>query len=134
MSDTSRAKLPNVFPIISYKEAPAAIEWLVNTFGFEKRMVLPAPDGAISHAELGLGAGTVMLNSVKNGADGASNPRDQQAVYIALDDVDAHYARAKSAGAEILQEPFDTDYGSRDYAARDLEGHVWYFGTYLPGA
>ncbi|MFD0787779.1 VOC family protein, partial [Micromonospora azadirachtae] len=55
---------------------------------------------------------------------------DDFAVYVAIDDVNAHYARARAAGAEIIREPFDTDYGSRDYAARDLAGNVWSFGTY----
>jgi uncharacterized glyoxalase superfamily protein PhnB len=49
-----------------------------------------------------------------------------------VDDLDGHYARAKAAGAEIIMEPHDTEYGSRDYAARDIEGHQWYFGTYAP--
>jgi uncharacterized glyoxalase superfamily protein PhnB len=53
---------------------------------------------------------------------------------MVLSDVDAHYERAKAAGAEIVMEPTDQDYGSRDYAARDTEGNVWCFGTYRPGA
>ena len=56
----------------------------------------------------------------------------QLAVYVAIDDPDEHHARAKAAGAEILRELADTDYGSRDYAARDLDGNEWYFGTYRP--
>jgi uncharacterized glyoxalase superfamily protein PhnB len=55
-----------------------------------------------------------------------------QGIYIALDDIDAHYARAKAAGAEILRPLADTDYGAREYTARDLEGHLWSFGTYWP--
>ncbi|MCM0675632.1 glyoxalase [Micromonospora phytophila] len=53
-------------------------------------------------------------------------------VYVAVEDVDAHCARARAAGAEIVREPLDTDYGSRDYTARDLAGNVWSFGTYRP--
>jgi uncharacterized glyoxalase superfamily protein PhnB len=55
-----------------------------------------------------------------------------QALYVAVEHPDEHYARAKHAGAEIIMELQDTEYGSRDYAARDLEGHHWYFGTYAP--
>jgi uncharacterized glyoxalase superfamily protein PhnB len=55
-------------------------------------------------------------------------------IYIAVDDLDAHCERARAAGAEIVREPYDTDYGSRDYSARDLEGNVWSFGTYRPTA
>jgi uncharacterized glyoxalase superfamily protein PhnB len=57
-------------------------------------------------------------------------PSVNQTLYVAVDDVDAHYAQAKSAGAEITRELNDTDYGSREYGARDLEGHHWSFGTY----
>jgi uncharacterized glyoxalase superfamily protein PhnB len=53
---------------------------------------------------------------------------------VAVEDVDAHAERAKAAGAEIVRELNDTDYGSREYAARDLEGNVWSFGTYRPTA
>jgi uncharacterized glyoxalase superfamily protein PhnB len=55
-----------------------------------------------------------------------------QGVYVAVEDADAHYERAKAAGAEITREIEDTDYGSREYTARDHEGHVWSFGTYRP--
>ena len=50
-----------------------------------------------------------------------------------VDDPDGHYERAKGAGAEIVMELTDTDYGSRDYSAREPEGNIWSFGTYLPG-
>jgi uncharacterized glyoxalase superfamily protein PhnB len=52
---------------------------------------------------------------------------------VAVDDPDAHHARAKAAGAVIMMELTDQDYGSREYAARDPEGNVWCFGTYRPG-
>jgi uncharacterized glyoxalase superfamily protein PhnB len=55
-------------------------------------------------------------------------------IYIVVQDSDAHYARAKAAGAEIIRELEDQDYGSRDYTARDLEGNIWSFGTYDPSA
>jgi uncharacterized glyoxalase superfamily protein PhnB len=52
---------------------------------------------------------------------------------VVVADLDAHCARARRAGARIVREPVDTDYGSRDYAARDPEGNLWSFGTYRPG-
>ena len=66
---------------------------------------------------------------------GFRNPPDevQQGVYVQVEDVDAHYARARAAGAEIVRPLQDTDYGSREYSVRDLEGHLWSFGTYQPG-
>ncbi|MDQ6781600.1 MAG: VOC family protein, partial [Candidatus Eremiobacteraeota bacterium] len=86
-------------------------------------------DGTVHHAELSLNADMIMLGS--GSADGRS------AVYIALDtaaDVDALYARAKSAGADITRELNDTDYGSHEFGVRDPEGHGWSFGTYRPSS
>jgi uncharacterized glyoxalase superfamily protein PhnB len=81
----------NLYPSLSYDDAPAAIEWLCRAFGFTERCVR-------------------------------------------IDESDAHYVRAKAAGAQIIQELRDEDYGSRGYMAQDPEGHQWYFGTYRPGA
>ena len=63
-----------------------------------------------------------------------SLPGANQGLCVQVDDPDAHFARAKAAGAVILQELKDEDYGSRGYMAKDPEGHQWYFGTYRPGA
>jgi uncharacterized glyoxalase superfamily protein PhnB len=137
MAQKSSATVPNVFPFLRYKDAPAAIEWLGRAFGFEKQMVVPGEEpGTIAHAQLNLGPGIIMLGSLRDDELGMKSPRDlgavNQGIYIALDEVDAHYARAKAAGAVIVREPTDEDYGGRDYAARDLEGHLWSFGTYRP--
>jgi uncharacterized glyoxalase superfamily protein PhnB len=58
----------------------------------------------------------------------------RQGIYVVVADCDAHCARARTAGAVILREPQDEDYGGRGYTCRDLEGHVWSFGTYDPWA
>jgi uncharacterized glyoxalase superfamily protein PhnB len=133
---STRVGAPNIFPCLSYQDAPAAMEWLSRAFGFETLMVVPGVDGTIEHAEMKLGAGGIMLGSEKPDNPCWLSPRRldgiNQCVYVCLDEVDAHYARAKAAGAEIMQELEDTDYGSRGYMARDPEGHVWFFGTYLP--
>lgn len=89
-------------------------------------MAHPGPDGAIVHAELAFGDGVVMLGTAREEHTWRS------AVYAVVDDVDAHYERAKAAGAAIEYEPRDTDYGSREYGARDPEGVFWSFGTYVP--
>lgn len=128
---------PNIFPSFHYRDATAAIDWLCSAFGFEKLLVVPGPDGTIRHAELRLGPGVVMLGSMHDDIGEAPTPRTAAALvstYIAVDDPDAHYARAKAAGAEIVQELHDADYGSRGYTARDLEGYLWSFGTYRPDA
>jgi len=126
---------PTFYPCLFYRDAPAAIAWLSRAFGFEVLLEVPNPDGTIAHAELSLGNGVIMLGTAK--ADqGRKSPRDlsgvNQSVYVAVDDLDGHYERARSAGAEITMMPHDTDYGSREYGARDLEGHGWSFGTYRP--
>jgi uncharacterized glyoxalase superfamily protein PhnB len=114
---------PNVFPTMLFADADAALEWLSRAFGFQERSVHRDDQGVVRHAEIGLGAGTVMLGQGDSGSHG---------IYVAVDDADDHYERAKAAGAEITREIEDTSYGSREYSARDLEGHTWHFGTYRP--
>jgi uncharacterized glyoxalase superfamily protein PhnB len=116
---------PNMFPFMRFGDPDAAIDWLSRAFGFEQRAVHRGDDGVVNHAELSLGPGTIMLGPGDPGSQG---------VYVAVDDADAHYERAKAAGAEIVREIEDTPYGSREYTARDLDGHVWSFGTYRPEA
>jgi len=122
----------NIFPALRYKNGAAAIEWLGKAFGFEKQRVVPGPAGSVAHAQLSLGAGMIMLGSGKD--ESGTNPwaTEPQGVYVRVDDVDAHHARARAAGAQIVRELADTPYGSREYSARDLEGHLWSFGTYDP--
>jgi uncharacterized glyoxalase superfamily protein PhnB len=121
---------PNLFPALRYKDGHAAIDWLVRAFGFEKHGVHDGPDGTVAHAELRFGPGAVALSS------GHSTPGDnpwsgvRQGIYACVDEVDALHDRAKAAGAEIASPLKDQDYGSRDFSARDLEGHLWGFGTY----
>lgn len=141
---TTQATGPNIYPCLSYRDARAAIDWLRDAFGFEELMVHPGEgDREIGHAELGLGPGIVMLGSASdampeitsdatNGAGELDFSRLPFALYVAVEDVDAHHDRARDAGAEIVRPLSDTDYGSREYACRDLEGNVWSFGTYRP--
>lgn len=127
----------NIYPALYYADAPAALDWLARAFGFEQRLAVPGPDGTIRHAEMTLGPGVIMLGTA-DPARGMLSPRDlpgtHQSLCVYVDDPDAHYARAKAAGAEIVAELTDKDYGSRDYCARDPEGHHWTFGSYRPGA
>jgi uncharacterized glyoxalase superfamily protein PhnB len=134
---------PNIYPALSYRDASAAIVWLCEAFGFEERMVHPGQDREVAHAELSLGPGIIMLGSASDEMPAVDTDafmaggepdfsRIPFALYVAVDDVDGHCQRAQAAGAEIVRELNDTDYGSREYAARDLEGNVWSFGTYRP--
>lgn len=122
---------PTVYPTLVYDDANAAIEFLSNAFGAERHAVY-GEDGAIQHAELRLGNGLVMFGS--SGQDAQATRGRGGGIYVVVDDPDALCARARDAGAEIAKVPFDTDYGSRDFSAKDPEGNVWYFGTYQPFA
>jgi uncharacterized glyoxalase superfamily protein PhnB len=139
MQTATRTHLGQVtmYPILGYRDLAAAIDWLCRVFSFEPLEVVQSEDGAYVHVELRLGDGVIMPTTQSNDPD-AGNPWDQllttQGLYVALDGVDAHYAQAVDEGAEILRPLGDTDYGSREYTARDLEGNLWSFGTYRPGS
>ena len=135
--------MSNIFPFLRYQDASAAIEWLVQAFGFEKKAVYPGPEGSntIAHAELRIGSGLIMLGSAKDDHLKMKTPREAggvtQGIYILVSDanaVDPRFERAKAAGAEVVMEPRDLDYGSREFAVRDPEGNLWSFGTYDPAA
>jgi uncharacterized glyoxalase superfamily protein PhnB len=128
---------PSIYPFLQYADAPAAIAWLEKAFGFRTVMSHPDGKGGIAHAELQLGHGMVMLGSRQpDGPFALRTPKDAgcttQGVYLVIGDADALFAQAKAAGAEIVMELRDTEYGSRDFAVRDPEGHLWSFGTYAP--
>lgn len=136
MSADSPIEAPRIFPALRYRDAPAMIDWLEKAFGFERHVVHDAPGGMIAHAELALGSAMIMLGSARDdeftAMIGEPGGKSGQTIYVAVDDIDAHYQQARAAGANILSEPADTDYGSRDYICRDPEGFLWCFGTYWP--
>jgi len=128
----------NIIPGMRYHDAPAAIAWLCNAFGFQRHLVVPGENGTIAHAQLTLGNGMIMLGSAIDDEFGqlVKVPADlgttTQSTYIVVAEIDAHYQRAKGTGAEIVMEIADQDYGGRLYSARDPEGHLWNFGSYDP--
>ncbi|MFG2486606.1 MULTISPECIES: VOC family protein [Streptomyces] len=128
------AGVPSICPTLVYRDAKAAIKLLTEAFGFSQVAVYEGEDGSVMHAELTYGNGMVMLGSSGRGGafDKAMEGAGPSGVYVVVDDVDAHHRRAVEHGAEIVMEPTDQDYGSRDYMARDAEGNVWSFGTYAP--
>lgn len=120
----------SIFPALKYRDAPGAADWLEKAFGFERKMVVDGPDGTVAHAELRYGNGVLMFGTLR---EEPGNPwATEPGLYVAVDDIEAHYARARAAGAEIVRPLADTDYGAREYSARDCEGRLWSFGTYRP--
>jgi uncharacterized glyoxalase superfamily protein PhnB len=138
MNEMPASSRQTLFTGMRYMDALKAIDWLEKAFGFKRHVVYEGPDGTIGHAELVFDGAIIMLGSYREDMFRYKMPKDvggvTQAAYLYVADVDAHCARAKEAGAEIVIGPKDTDYGSREYSARDPEGHLWHFGTYLPGA
>lgn len=128
-----------IIPCLRYRDAPAAIDWLCRTFGFERHAVYAEGD-TVHHAQLVFGNGMVMLGSADTASEwgrriaqpGDIGGLETQSPCVVVADVDAHYARAVAAGAELVQDIADQDYGGRGYSCRDPEGHLWWFGSYDP--
>jgi len=120
---------------VFYQDPKAAYRWLERAFGFDPLFVLLDANGKLAHSEMTYGASVVMIGS--EWSDDHKSPKsvggkNTQTVHVQLaegDDVDAHCERARSAGAQIVQEPTTQFYGDRTYRAKDLEGHIWTFGV-----
>ena len=127
--------MQTIFPILRYDDARGAIRWLCARFGFVELFSVPESGEVVRHAQLRLGTNIIMLGSVRPD-EGMASPRAlggaTQALSVFVDDLDAHFERARSAGVTITSPPKDTNFGSREYHVRDLEGHPWTFGTYRP--
>lgn len=129
-----------IIPCLRYKNAKRMIDWLCETFGFQQQAVHEDGKGGIAHAQLTLGSGMIMLGSARDGDDEFGHVQSTpgqlggttQSPYVVVADADAIYRRAKAAGAEIVIEIKDEDYGGRDFSCRDPEGHLWNIGTYDP--
>lgn len=141
MPTTTAIASSTIMPTFRYRDAPAAIEWLCQVFGFERHAVYPGPDNTIGHAELTLGGGMIMLGSQKDDQHGKRFKAPDEvggfetsSAYIVVSDADAVFARAKAAGGTIVRELQNTDYGSREFSLLDPEGHSWSVGTYNPWA
>ncbi len=141
MTDPTKTQAVTVIPTLRYDDAAAAITWLCEAFGFDEHLVVAGEDGTIAHAQLVFGNGMIMLGTAHPSEfDNLQKPPSalggavSQSPYIVVDDADKHYARAVAAGAEIVMEIRDEDYGGRGYSCRDPEGHLWNFGSYDPWA
>ncbi|MBO0826918.1 MAG: VOC family protein [Streptosporangiales bacterium] len=123
-----------IFPALRYRDAAGAIEFLTKAFGFTEVVAYRGDDGMVEHAQLDFRGTSIMLGQRREGEyDEITSDVAASACYVVVADTDAHFAHARAGGARIVKEPYEQDYGSRDYTAEDPEGNVWTFGTY-PGA
>lgn len=125
---------PQITPVLFYSDA-STLDWLAQAFGLTERMRHLAPDGRIAHVELYLGEGVIMAAAPAE-SDGSATPSalggvSTQGLYVMVDDVDKHLARAREHGAKIISGP-ENAHGHRRYLAEDPEGHRWQFWTALP--
>lgn len=129
-----------LIPTPSYRDTRAAIDFLVEAFGFERHAVHENEDGTIGHAELTLGGCMIMPSTPGAGEYGplvssvSDAGKPTGGFYVVVDDPATHLERAQAAGAEVVIELRDRDYGGSDYTCRDLDGHLWTFGSYDPWA
>jgi uncharacterized glyoxalase superfamily protein PhnB len=130
---------PRISTALYYEDAAKAIDWLCRAFGFEVRLKIEGDGGRIEHSELVFGEGLIMVGEVERGERFTyrRSPRQMggantQSLMVYVDDVEAHCAHAREAGARIVSEPTTTDYGEdywtdRGYECEDLGGHHWWF-------
>ncbi len=122
--------MQTVTPYLLYEDVAQALDWLRDAFGFEEVLRFEGESGEVNHAELRIGGESVYLGDP---GEEYRNPKRlgtrTALVHVYVDDVDAHFERAKAAGAEIEREPTDQPYGDRRYDAYDPEGQLWSFAT-----
>jgi uncharacterized glyoxalase superfamily protein PhnB len=141
MAQNHPKDMPRIMPMLSYEDVGAALDWLAGAFGLRERLRYAEPDGTITHAEMELADGVVMLGhpgpeyqspsrhrvSCEPARRWSATPYVIDGVHVYVDDVDSHFRRAKQTGATILSELEETPYGARRYRVEDLEGHRWMF-------
>lgn len=131
-----------IIPGLRYRDAVKMIAWLEQAFGFHKQAVYMAGDDKVAHAQLTFGNGMIMLGSIDNGSPMSKymaqpdeiGDRETQSTYLIVSDCDAFYATAKAAGAEMILDLEEKDYGGKGFTCRDPEGHIWSVGSYDPWA
>jgi uncharacterized glyoxalase superfamily protein PhnB len=147
MTNHAKSTRSTVIPALRYRDALAAIDWLIKVFGFQKQAVyLDSDNTTVMHAQLTFGNGMIMLGSAPKPGDN-SNPHNKfivqpdevglratETTCLIVDDADAVYATAKAAKADFVREVADMPYGGRAFTCRDPEGHLWSVGTYDPWA
>jgi len=121
-----------ITPVLVYEDITAAHEFLVQTFGLQPGGVSRSADGHAVHGEVRVAGAPIWLHRVASEhglAAAASVPAQSGGLVVDVDDVDAHYAHSRNAGAQVQGPPANQPYGRREYGVVDLEGHHWWFGT-----
>jgi len=121
-----------ILPHITYQNVADALVWLTKAFGFTEHYRYGEPGGRVEGAQMCLGNAWIMLNSARPGrASPAQVGCQTQSLTVFVDDVDAHFEQAKSAGVKIVEDLHETAYGERQYGAEDLDGHRWLFSRHV---
>jgi len=128
-----------LIPTMQYRDPTKAVEWLCEAFGFEPKNVFKDEEDKVTHAELQLGNSMIMISPRTETPFGrmVKTPLElanfnTHAIYVVVEDIDAHYQNAIEKGANISLELVEQAYGGKDYTCRDVEGFLWSFGTYDP--
>ena len=140
--DSSKQVASTIIPVLRYRNALAAMDWLCRVFGFEKHQVFENSDGTVAHAELKRNGGMLMLASIGKTTEFSKHMKqpdeiggfETQSSYLVVSDADAVYAKAVAAQAKIVIAIQDESYGGRGFVCQDLEGRLWSVGTYNPWA
>jgi uncharacterized glyoxalase superfamily protein PhnB len=130
------ADMPRVTPHLFYDNVGAAIDWLSTAFGFPVRLRMTDDKSMVVHGELEIGPESLVMLGLTEENPAWTSPQTfegkvSQRLYIFVDDVDAHYERAKAAGAVIHRDIGDQFWGDRCYECIDPEGHRWKFATHI---
>ncbi len=140
MTASSLLPAPNLMPLMRYRDLAEAMGWLEQAFGFEKQIAVSDTDGAVIYGQMTHRGSLMMMGAVRDtDLDKLMCQPDEvggvetQSCYLVVEDADAHYARAREAGADIVLDLKSDGLGRRGYSCRDPEGHIWSFGTYNPG-
>jgi uncharacterized glyoxalase superfamily protein PhnB len=116
-----------VVPILVYEDVGKAIDWLCGTFGFKERLRAAAPGGSLTHAQLDIAEGAVMLGRAAAEFRPPRANEVSQYVHVHVEDVAAHFEHTRQCGARILKSPADMPFGERQYTVEDPGGHRWTF-------
>jgi uncharacterized glyoxalase superfamily protein PhnB len=132
---TDHGRRQAVFPTIRYRDARAAIAWLEDVLGMRVDLVVDGDAGSVAHAQLDHGGDLVFVGSLEASGDAGLGPgRTGAWIYLAVDEVEPHFARAVARGAVVVEPMRNEDHGGRGYTVEDPEGNLWSVGAYRPGS